>query len=441
MISISGGGKDAKIAFVFAFVGANIDRLSPRDQNRRGVKTTVEHTARETDNDALRQQLTVDVNIFDLPHADVDAQRAWLGLRERGALLWTPWHGGHWIATSGALIEKIYRTPDIFSNREVGIPPKKFPVQLLPIQLDGMEHKAFRALIDPAFRPAAVQRYGVTARQLARDLIDDLYPNGRCEFVADFSMIMPLAIFLSIVDLPVEDRVTLHTLARGSSRSPTQEQRAENSQKMVGYLEYWIDKRRAQPGDDLLSSIVHAKVDGKPLNQEQVVGTAMLLLFAGLDTVASMMAFVMQHLAGHPEHRQWMIDNPSKISFAVEELMRRHGVANNVRTATRNVELDGIMIRKDEIIVIPNCLHGLDDRQFDHAQEIDFDRAMGQTAMFGWGPHRCVGANLARLEMRILMEEWLARIPDFEIDHDDMVIQQSGTVNGVLQLPLRWNVA
>lgn len=388
----------------------------------------------------VRRQRTVDVNIFELPSGTENAQLAWLQLRDKGAMLWTPWHGGHWIATSGELIERIYRDPDSFSNREVGIPPKKFPLQLLPIQLDGMEHRTFRALIEPAFRPAAVQRYGVMARALARQLIDEIQPQGRCEFVADFSLVMPLAIFLSIVDLPVEDRVTLHGLARRSSRSPTQEQRGAAFQEIVRYLEHWIARRREEPGDDLLSGIVHAQIEGKPLTHEQVLGTAILLLFAGLDTVAAMMAFVMQHLAQHPDHRRWMRDNPSKLSFAIEELMRRHGVANNVRTVTQDVELDGIVIRKDEIIVIPNCLHGLDDQQFDHARQIDFSRHLGQTATFGWGPHRCAGANLARLEMRILMEEWLPRIPDFEIDPDGPVIQQTGTVNGMLQLPLRWQV-
>lgn len=129
------------------------------------------------------------------------------------------------------------------------------------------------------------------------------------------------------------------------------------------------------------------------------------------------------------------------LSFAVEELIRRHGVANNVRTAAQDIELDGVAVRAGEIVVIPNCLHGLDDDQFPEACSVDFGRALGQTATFGWGPHRCAGANLARLEMRILLEEWLARVPDFGIDPDQPVVQQTGTVNSVLQLPLRWAVA
>ncbi|TWB31033.1 cytochrome P450 [Nitrospirillum viridazoti] len=380
----------------------------------------------------------LDVNIFDLPGAAENAHLAWKALSGTHPLLWTPHHGGHWIATSGELIEKIYGSPALFSNREVGIPAKKFLVEMLPIQRDGDQHKAFRALIEPALRPAAVQRYGVQARQLAIRIIEDLLPRGKCEFVADFSLVMPLSIFLSIVDLPVDDREELHALARASSRSPTAEQRHAAFQQIIVYLERWIAKRRAEPGDDLLSTIIHSHVDGRPLTHTEVLGMSVLLLFAGLDTVASMMAFVMRYLADHPEHRRWIIENPQQVSFAVEELMRRHGVANNVRTVVQDVELDGVLLRAGDLIVAPNCLHGLDEQQFAHADEVDFSRRPTATGTFGWGPHRCAGANLARMEMRILLEEWLKRIPDFEVDPAKAVVQQTGTVNGVLQLPLRW---
>lgn len=383
----------------------------------------------------------VDVNIFDLPGGGDDAHLAWKALCPQGDLIWTPWHGGHWIATRGDLIERIYRDPEAFSNAEVGIPPKKFPMQLLPIQLDGDQHRAFRGLIMPAFHPAAVRGYAVQARTLAMELIEGFYAAGRCDFVGEFSLVMPLSIFMSIVDLPVEDRVALHELVRASSRSPTQDARTVAFQQIAGYLETWIERRRATPGDDLLSKIIHAELDGRPLSHQEVLGAAILLLFAGLDTVAAMMAFVMRHLAEHPELRAWLIANPDKISGAVEELMRRHGVANNVRTAMGDVELDGVTLRRGDYIVAPNCLHGLDERRFPHAMEVDFSRQPGQTGTFGWGPHHCAGANLARVEMRILLEEWLARIPDFEIDPDAPVLEQTGTVNGVLQLPLRWTAA
>jgi len=384
------------------------------------------------------RERVVDVNIFDLPGGREDPHEAWLALRRFGKLIWTPQNGGHWIVTDGAMIESVYRRAEIFSNAEVGLPPGKFLLPLLPIQLDGADHARFRALIEPAFRPTAVARRGVEARALAASLAAELAPRGACEFVSEFAMIMPLSIFLSIVDLPVEDRVTLHGMTRRASRSPTQELRGAAFMEIVAYLESWIERRRVDPGPDLLSGIIHARIDDEPLTHQQVLGTAILLLFAGLDTVAAMMAFVIRHLATHPDDRRWIIANPSKISFAAEELMRRHGVANNVRTVVRPVELDGVALRPGDIINVPNSLHGLDDSQFERSAEVDFERPLTNTGTFGWGPHRCAGANLARLEMRIMLEEWLRQIPEFEIDPEQEVLLQTGTSNSVLQLPLRW---
>ena len=124
---------------------------------------------------------------------------------------------------------------------------------------------------------------------------------------------MPLSIFLTIVDLPIADREELYAYTKTSSRAPSQEERAAAFRQIIAYLEKWIAKRRAEPGRDLLSRIVHSEVDGRPVTETEVLGIAALLLFAGLDTVASMMAFVMRYLAMHPDHRRWMIENPARL--------------------------------------------------------------------------------------------------------------------------------
>lgn len=319
------------------------------------------------------------------------------------------------------------------------MPPDRYALKLLPISLDGEMHRLFRRLIEPAFSPTAVQGYAAKARQLAIDLIEGFYADGRCEFVVDFALVMPLSVFLWLADLPLEDRPLLQRWVHASTRGTLEEGRAALGH-MVAYVEVHLRARRAHPGDDLLSRVILAKVDGRPLTHEEVLGTSLLLMFAGLDTVAAMMAFVMHHLARRPETRRWIIDNPTQISIAAEELMRRHGVANNVRTATTDVNLDGVTIHQGEHVLLPNCIHGLDERLFPNAASVDFSRKPGQTATFGFGPHRCAGMNLARMEMRILLQEWLSRIPDFEVDPALPVVQQTSQVNGLLQLPLRWPV-
>ena len=384
---------------------------------------------------------SVAVDLHAVAGAERDPQAAWRALGraagEEHGLIWSTLQDGHWIATNAEMVEQIYRDNERFSNIVLNVPAERFDLKLLPIQLDGAQHRKVRALIEPAFRPAMVQAFSIPARRLAVELVEGLQPKGGCEFVSDFALILPLSVFLWIVDLPLEDRPMLqrwvHTCTRG-----TMEQAQQAFGNLVEYVDTSIRKRAADLGDDLLSTVITAKVDGRPLTHEEQLGTGMLLMLAGLDTVAAMMSFVMKYLAGHSEARRWIIANPTQISVATEELMRRHGVANNTRTATCDVQLGGVTIHKGEHVLLPNCVHGMDEALFPSPETVDFNRELTRTATFGFGPHRCAGANLARMEMRIMLQEWLARIPEFELDPSRPVRQQTAAVNGILDLPLRW---
>ena len=383
----------------------------------------------------------VDADIYDLPGAGDDVHDAWLRLQKRHDLVWTPRYGGHWIATGAKVIDALYRRTDLFSNGEIAIPPGSMLIPMLPIQKDGTDHKVYRAIIEPAFRPAELQVYAETARKLTIELIEGFRTRGTCEFISEYALILPLTIFLTMVDLPQEDRKELHRHAEVMTRTSDIAKRHAAFKAIIAYLEGWNARRRETPGRDLLSSVVHSQPFGRPATDTEVLGMGALLLFGGLDTVTSMMGFVMKFLATHPDHRRWILEHPQKTGFAIEEIMRRHGVANNIRTAIDDTELDGVTVRKGEHILVASCLHGLDPREFDNPLEVDFDRPAKGTATFGAGPHRCPGMNLARLEIRTLVEEWLARIPDFELDPAVPIIQQTGGVNGILQLQLRWPIA
>lgn len=383
----------------------------------------------------------IDVDIYNLPGADQDAQLAWRNLRDRADLIWTPRHGGHWIAVGADVVESIYRRPEIFSSRESSVPPGSTLIAMMPLQADGAMHTAARRIFDPWFRPSALEPFRRQAQALAVELIEGLRPKGRCEFVSEFGEILPLVIFLSMVDLPVAHREALHEHVEVMTRQEDIARRQAAFQAIIDYLDGWLDKRRRQPGDDVLSKVVHGDLDGVAVTDEQALGMGALLLLGGLDTVASMMGFIMRFLATHPDHRRWIRDNPSDIAKVVEELMRRHGVATNLRTATRDIELDGVTLRAGDFISTPTAVHGLDERRFPDPEDVDFERPARQTLVFGAGPHRCPGMNLARLELRILIEEWLARIPDFELDPDIPMVQKTGGVNGVLKLGLKWDPA
>lgn len=379
-----------------------------------------------------------DVDVFHLPGSDRDVHRAWLRLAEGHDLIWTPHNGGHWIATGGSLLLSLFKGDERFSNRETAVPAGSMLVPTLPIQADGEAHKAYRALIEPAFRPATVEKYARRARELTVEIIERLLPTGQCEFTGDYATVLPLVIFLQIVDLPEDDREELHRHTRVMTHEPDLAKRHAAFRGVSDYLDEKIAERRANPRDDLLSKVIHGEAMGRPLDEVEVQGIAMLLLFGGLDTVASMMSFVMKFLAENVGHRQWIIDNPSQIAFAVEEIMRRHGVSQLMRTAVVDTEVDGTPVRAGDLIMLPSSLYGLDEREFDNPLEVDFSRPAKASTTFGAGAHRCPGASLARLEMKIMVEEWLRRIPDFEIDPSRPLVQTSGLVNGVLELPLCW---
>lgn len=382
-----------------------------------------------------------DVDIYDLPGSDRDVHEAWMRLAGEHDLVWSPRNGGHWIATGGQLILKLFRGDERFSNREISVPPGTMLKPVLPIMADGEAHLAYRALIEPAFRPAALTRYTTRTRELAVEIIERLKPQGRCEFIGDFGTVLPIMIFLQIVDLPDSDRAMLSSHARVLTHDPDLAERQAAYLAINDYLAKKIAERRIDPGDDLLSSVVHSQVMGRPATPDEIQGTANLLLFGGLDTVASMMGFTMKFLAEHPGHCQWIIDNPRRLAQAVEEIMRRHGVSQLMRTAIVDTEIDGAPIRAGDLIMLPTSLAGLDPREFDDPRTVDFERKdKGSAATFGAGPHRCPGASLARMEIQITVEEWLKRIPRFEIDSDRPLVQRSGAVNAVLELPLRWPV-
>jgi cytochrome P450 len=384
----------------------------------------------------------VDVNIYDLPGGTVDAQRAWARLGETAGLVWSPHLGGHWIAAAADTVEFVYRHPDLFSSRVSILPRPTHGLPIYPLEADGELHRATRRIFEPWFKPTALVPYRDEARSLTIELIEGFRPRGGCEFIGEFAQIVPLVVFLRMVDLPLEDRELLRGHVEIIVReSDDQAAREAAFGGLTTYIHGWLDRRRRKPGDDILTNLVHAEVLGRPVSEEEALGMGVLLLVGGLDTVASSMGYVMRFLATHPEHRLWLIDHPERTPAAIEEMMRRYAVATNVRVATGDVALDGVTIRAGQCVSIPTPAHGLDERRFANADSVDFERRPQQTLVFGAGPHRCVGMNLARLELRILVEEWLARIPDFALDPEMSVGERAGPVNGITRLGLRWDMA
>ncbi len=389
------------------------------------------------------EHLEVDFNFSAIDCRETDIHAGWRKLFDKPDIFWTPQNGGHWVVTRAEYISTVMKTPDIFSSDEIILPKGAKPIRLLPLEAKPSEHGPYRAIIAKRVTPKAVTEMRDGVRALTIEMIESFRAKGECEFVEDFAKRLPIAVFLQLVDLPQEDREKLLEWTEVAVRSKSSLQIMTSFLRVINYLEYWIRERRAKPGNDLISDIVHAKIDGKPLSHDEIQSMLTVVLLGGLDTVAAILGFMAKFLAENPEHRQQLIDNPKLIPKAIDEILRLHGIVNLSRSVAQDTELGGVFMKKGDMIQVPNSMFGVDPRAIDEPLKVDFMRPniAASHAAFGLGIHRCVGSTLARMELTMFLEEWLTRIPDFAIAPGKKATTIAGQVNGIVQLPLRWPVS
>jgi cytochrome P450 len=387
----------------------------------------------------IPKRLVADVDIFDLDGFQNDVQLAWRRLQQTYPdIFWTPKNGGHWIATRAADIRYIQSEHQFFSNSQIFIPATQLPSKLVPLNLDPPEHGPFRAILAPAFAPSALDVLERQARTIAIELIESLRPEGECEFVRDFAERLPIIVFLNMMDLPLEDREYLLGLSRQNVAPSTPEQRVEAHKLLGAYISSRLEERKNKQGADLLSRIISARVGDRAIRPDEALSMSTLLLFGGLDTVASLMSFTMCFFATHPKHRRELNRNSALRPAAVEEMIRRHGISNSVRIVRREHEYKGVPFCQGDLISLPTSLAGLDEREVEEPLVVDFHRKRSRHAAFGHGPHICPGSMLARRELGVLLEEWLYRIPDFELKSGSRPVFRAARLNGVSELRLQW---
>lgn len=387
--------------------------------------------------------LVRDFDLYNVPVDDGDYHSALKRLHAPGIpdIFWTPRNGGHWIATRGEDIYEIFKDSERFSSRALVVPrSRNSPTPLPPIMLDPPEQAKYRSLFAPALSPKAVSPLGEGARALAIELIEGFHAKGECDFVRDFAQHLPIGIFMRMVDIPQSDREQLLHWADQQVRPDSEHEREQSFHHLFAYAAQKVKERRAHPGNDLISQLTKAQVDGEPIRDEALVPMIFLLLVGGLDTVASAMGFAARFLATSPAHRQELIDHPDRIPNAVEELLRRFPVVNQGRLVLRDMEYKGVAMRGGDQIIMPTTLHGLDDRKFDDPLKVDFSRPTPIHSTFGNGAHRCPGSLLARTELKIFLEEWLKRIPEFRIKAGVTPQVRAGVNATMVSLPLVWEV-
>ena len=389
-------------------------------------------------NPQIAPHLLIDFDFFGVEAIDGDLHRGWKSLHSGPEIFYTPRNGGHWVFTRAVDIETAWLDHDRFSNKGVTMSRDERDMLLFPGEADPPQHGAYRALLQPFFSQKAVHVLEDNMRTLTRRLIDELIERGGCEFQADISRRMPIYIFLTMMELPLADAAALLPAADWLTRDADPESFLRAMHTMMGYLQERIAERRARPGTDFIGRLLTAEVDARRLSEIEVLSLTANVMFGGLDTVVSSMGFFMNFLARHAAHRQQLLHEPDLIPDAVEELLRRHGISNFGRMVARDIEFQGLPLRAGDLVLLPAALYNLDERKFTDPMTVDFRRPIKHHMAFGTGIHRCLGAQLARLELRVLLQEWLPRIPDFWIEDPAAVVVKSGRINGVRSLPLRW---
>jgi cytochrome P450 len=392
--------------------------------------------------------LVRDYDIFNVPNAREDAHLAIrAAVKDGPEIFWTPRNGGHWVAAGGEAVAAMTADHERFSSDCIFVPQKPKDAQReFPIESDPPRHTAIRRPLTVALLPGVVAKREAGIRELCVSLIEDLAGRGECEFVSEFAQMFPIGIFLDLVNLPATDRPMLLDLAKRIINGRTPEMRHAALGELIDYLGPVIRERRETPGDDLLSPLVNViEYTGEKIAERDAISYANTVLLAGLDTVAAMLSMTTRYLALHPDARHDLIahlDDEAFLKGAVEELIRRHGIVGIGRVVADDFNYRGVEMRKGESVILLSAMVGLDEKLNKCPVDVDFGRDATQMhAVFGLGIHACPGAVLARRELKIFLQEWLKRIPEFQIAPGTTPPFTTGFVTGLTELKLVWPVA
>ncbi|MDB5982100.1 MAG: cytochrome [Pseudomonas sp.] len=390
------------------------------------------------------RELIVDYDIWATPETACPFS-AMDRFRDGPAVFYTPVHyagnAGAWVLTRAEDIQTVMGNPELFGSKS----KSGFTAligetwDLAPLEVDPPEHRQLRQILDPIFAPKRIEQLTPGLRQFCDKLIDDFLDKGEVEFVNDFARPYPVKIFLELMGLPMEDFDRFVEWGEQLLRSPTFEGRVVGGKAILHYLLDLIEKRKLDSsGTDVTSIVVNARIDGKPLPQERLIGMLYLLFIAGLDTTASSLGFFFKHLAENPDDQRRLREHPELIPQAVEELLRAYSVVTTGRHVMQDTVVGGVEMKAGDWIVIGTMFGSRDPAEHAHADKVDLDRQQTRHMAFATGVHRCLGSHLGRRELVLAIEEWLKRVPEFRVKAGEQPRMHGGIVFGVDHLPLTW---
>jgi len=385
-----------------------------------------------------------DFDVLDPAYVD-DPFTIWDELRKSCPVAHTDRRGSTWLPTRYDDVVDLAHDIEHFSSTEVAVIPfedarRDDPVLqygLPPISSDPPVHTWTRRLLLPWFSHRRVEGYEPMTRALCAELVDGLVAQGSADAAREYAQQIPVRVIASILGVPSELSDTFTSWVRDVLEfADDPPRRQKGIEGVIGYFMAEVAKRKVDPGDDLLSGLIHSDVDGAPVEDGVVLGVAALVLIAGVDTTWSAIGSSLWHLATHPEDRVRLATDPEAMPLAIEELLRAYSPVTMARVVTEDIEFDGCPMRAGDRVLMNFPAANRDPEAFDRPDEVVLDRQLNRHVAFGSGIHRCAGSNLARMELRVALEEWLRRIPDFSLAEGAEVTWAGGQVRGPRQLPV-----
>lgn len=387
---------------------------------------------------------TTDYDILD-PDYVADPYPVWDDLREQCPVAHSDRWGGSWLPTRYADVQRFAQDHAHFSSSDVGVlsfndgerPPAPIEIPLPPIDQDQPVHTWTRRLLLPWFSHTRVAQYEPYTRDLCHRLIDGFVASGSADAAGDYARQIPVRVIALLLGVPEDMSDTFTGWVQDTLEFAHDEKRSQSGADGIrDYLIEQLEARRIEPGDDLISSLLQADVDGEPVGDLNILGMAALTLIAGVDTTWSSIGSAMLHLATHPDDVARLIDEPDLMPLAIEELLRAYSPVTMARIATEDIEVAGCPIKAGDKVLLNFPSANRDPEVFQDPDDVILDRAQNRHVAFGAGIHRCAGSNLARMELRVAIETWIERIPSFQLADGGQVTWAGGQVRGPRTVPV-----
>jgi len=370
-------------------------------------------------------------------------------MREESAVFFNEFAQGYWVFTRHEAVQDVYKRQDLFSSESITAWEPNPEYRFIPTQVDAPDHVKYRRIVNPWFSPRSMDDAEDTVREICRKYVAQVALDGDCDFVTTFGLQYPTEVFLSVVgvDTAMTEQVVawVEDFFKGFGGDPDGVEPMRASLKSIrGYWEGVITERRADPAPrdgDLVSHLLQATFDDRPLTDDEMLDMLEVLVLAGLDTTRGTLGYIFRHLAQHPEHRRRLIAEPELVPFFVEEALRYYPIIfGNARKVIDDIEFHGVSLKKGDMVYGLVGGANRDPRYFERADEFVIDRKKNNHFGFASGPHRCLGMHLARRELQIAVEEWLKVIPDFRVATDEPLMERGGgSMLTLLSLPLSWD--